>query len=91
MLEERKQADQRMTDLEQTVTDLEDIQHTHIELTDLRRAKVNDKLESLNHKLHSLSNLYMAMEEKLNELAEFSSQIKVSLDDLRKGIKSLGD
>jgi len=91
MSEERKQVDQRMTNLEQTVTDLEDIQHTHIELTDLRRAKVNDKLESLNHKLHSLSNLYMAMEEKLNELAEFSSHIKESLDDLRQSLKSFSD
>jgi chromosome segregation ATPase len=77
--------------LEITVTDLEDIQHQQIELTDMRRAKVDDKLEALNHKLHALSNMYMGMEEKLNELAEFASHMKSGLDDLRQSLKSFSD
>lgn len=77
--------------LDQTVTELEDIQHVQIEITDRRRYKVDDKLESLNHKLHTLSNLYMAMEEKINELAEFGTLLKSELDDLRQSIKSISN
>ena len=87
MEQQREQIDH----LQQTVDDLEDIQHTQIELTDIKDKNVAWTLEKLNHKLHSLSNLYMGMEEKLNELAEFATQLKDEIDDLRKGIESLSN
>ena len=97
MHQEQRQND-RLTDLEtdtarieQTTTDLEDIQHTQIELTELKDRRVGNQFENLIHKLHNLSNLYMGMEEKLNELAEFTSLIKDDIDDLRKSIESLSD
>lgn len=79
----------RMKKLTETVENLEEIQYVQIELTDQRRKRVNDSLEKLNHKLHSLSNLYMAMEEKINELAAFATQLKAEIDDLRQSIESL--
>jgi len=82
---------EKLKKLADTVENLEEIQYTQIELTDQRRARVNDSLEKLNHKLHSLSNLYMAMEEKINELSEFATQLKSELDDLRQSIESLSD
>jgi chromosome segregation ATPase len=78
-----------MKKLTETVENLEEIQYVQIELTDQRRKRVNDSLEKLNHKLHSLSNLYMAMEEKINELAAFATQLKAEIDDLRQSIESL--
>ena len=75
--------------LKQTVENLEEIQYIQIELTDQRRKRVNDALDRLGHKLHTLSNLYMAMEEKINELGEFATQLKVEIDDLRQSIESL--
>ena len=91
MSEDRRTTDIKVEHLVQTVSDLEDIQHHQIELGDRRDANVDNKLESLNHKLHTLSNLYMGMEEKLNELAQFASQMKSSLDDLRESLKSFSN
>ncbi len=91
MAEGQRKTDIQVEHLAQSVSDLEEIQHQQIELTDKRGMHVDNKLESLNHKLHSLSNLYMGMEEKLNELAQFASQMKSSLDDLRQSLKSFSD
>lgn len=85
------QSQRKMEKLTQIVENLEEIQYTHIELTDQRRARVNDSLEKLNHKLHTLSNLYMAMEEKLNELGQFTTQLEIELNDLRESFKSISD
>lgn len=77
--------------IEQTLTDLEDIQHTQIELGALKDRKTDNTLENLQHKLHSLSNLYMGMEEKINELAQYATQLKDEIDDLRKSVESYSD
>jgi chromosome segregation ATPase len=82
---------ERLAHLQQTVDDLEDIQHTQIELSEIKDKNVAWDLEKLNHKLHSLSNLYMGMEEKLNELAEFATQLKDEIDDLRESIKAISN
>jgi chromosome segregation ATPase len=77
--------------LKQIVENLEEIQYSHIELDEIKDKKVEWSLEKFNHKLHTLSNLYMAMEEKINEIAEFTSQLTSDIDDLRESIKSLSN
>lgn len=89
-LEQQKQGEQ-IAHLEQTVSDIEEIQHTQMEITELKDRKVDDRLEIITHKLHTLSNQYMAMEEKLNEVAEFASHMRQALDDLRQSLKSFSD
>lgn len=89
-LEQQKQGEQ-IAHLEQTVSDIEEIQHTQMELTDLKDRKTDDRLETITHKLHTLSNQYMALEEKINEIAEFATRMKQGLDDLRQSLKSFSD
>lgn len=82
---------EQLAQIEQTLTDLEDIQHTQIELGELKDRKTDNTLENIIHKLHTLGNLYMGLEEKINELAEFATQLKDELDDLRKSVESYSD
>lgn len=84
------EADQnkRLDKLEDTTENLEEVQYTQVELDELKHKHIDNTLEKLNHKLHTLSNFYMGLEEKINELAEYASQLKVELDDLRQSIES---
>lgn len=88
---ELEQQKEQIAHLEQTVSDMEEIQHTQMEITELKERKTDDRLEVITHKLHTLSNQYMAMEEKLNEVAEFASHMRQALDDLRQSLKSFSD
>ncbi len=81
----------RLTKLEQTVTDLEDIQQVQIEVSELKATKIEYTLEALNQKLHALSNFQMGLENKIDELAEFATQLQSDIDDLRESIKSFNN
>jgi uncharacterized coiled-coil DUF342 family protein len=87
----------KLEKLEKVVENLEEIQYTQGELIAKRRLRIDNALENMAHKLHTLSNMYMGMEERLNELGEFASQVndfathlKEEIDDLRQSVESIG-
>lgn len=73
---------ERLKKLEQLTKDFESIQYAY-------STKTAIQFENFSHKLHSISNLYMGLEEKVNEVAEFGSTLEERLIELTKQLASL--